>query len=322
MYPHKQNFIIPPKRKRLHEHLNSFGDFFAVAMRLLPYFFLLLCCFLVLLIIVATAGILPHVASLKNVYASAQLGQQHMLTAEAQVKDYKFAEAETELQLAKESFNNAQKSLAVLDNSFLLKSKYFRNQYDVANDVLFIGEKLANSVNGLCIIGSRAMEAVADKELSFEKIDSQIKGELLAVLISSMNDLKDVRRDVGAISEKLREINTKQPLFIFDKVVDPLQTKIPQIEKAFDASLSFIQALPWLTGYPEEKTYLFILENNREMRPAGGFIGTYGIFQVANAEIKNFYTDNSYNLDVKVKDTQKIPAPKPMEKYMAQPNWF
>jgi len=322
MHSHKQNFIFKPPKRKLHEHLGFLGNILVVSLRLLPYVLVIILCLAVLALVVIAAGVVPHYASLKNVYVEAQLGQQHMLTAEAQVREYEFSQAETELQLAKESFIEAQKSLAVVDNSFLMKSSYFRNQYDVANDVLFIGEELANSVNGLCVIGARAMDAVSDKNMSFEKIDAETKGELLAVLISSMNELKDVRRNIGIVGEKLREINTKQPLFIFDKVVDPLQAKIPQIEKAFDASLSFLRALPWLTGYPEEKTYLFILENNREMRPAGGFIGTYGIFQVANAEIKNFYTDNSYNLDVKVKDTQKIPAPKPMEKYMAQPNWF
>jgi len=322
MQSHKQNFIVETPKKRLKAHLSFWGNFLLMVVRSLPYVLVGFLCLLVLLLVVLGVGIVPHYAALTNVYTSAQQGQGYLVAAEGKVKDYQFSEAQQDLLQAKNSFVEAQKSLAELDDSFLMKSKYFHNQYDVAGDVLFIGEKLSGSIYGLCGIGQKALSSIADKNLSFGNIDAQTKGELLAVLMSSINDLKGVRRDLGSVSEKLKEINSKQPLFIFDKVVDPLQAKIPQIERAFDASLSVLKALPWLTGYPEEKTYLFILENNREMRPSGGFIGTYGILKVANAEIKDFFTDNSYNLDVLVKDTQKIPAPEPMKKYMNQPNWF
>ncbi len=322
MQSHKQNFIVGPQKKRFNTFVGVFRDVFFTILKLSPYLFVVFVSLLLLLLIVLGVGILPYYASLKNVYSYSSMGQAHLLSAEALVREYDFSRAKTELTLAKEGFIEAQKSLSVLDKSFLLRSNFFHNQYDVANDVLFIGEKLAHAISGVCIIGERALSTLEEENLSFGKIDAQTKGELLGIMMESMNDIKDVRRDIGYISEKLRDINSKQPLFIFDKVVDPLQAKIPQIEKAFDSSLSFLTGLPWLTGYPEEKTYLFILENNREMRPSGGFIGTYGVLQLANAEIKNFYTDNSYNLDVLVKDTQKIPSPKPIKDYLGQQYWF
>lgn len=84
----------------------------------------------------------------------------------------------------------------------------------------------------------------------------------------------------------------------------------------------WIAALPSLLGTGEEKTYLLLLQNNTELRPTGGFIGTYGTLTVKNGSITDFRTDNVYNLDEPAKAyNEKIP-PEPIQKYLKQSQWF
>ncbi|MBI2636717.1 MAG: DUF4012 domain-containing protein [Parcubacteria group bacterium] len=79
---------------------------------------------------------------------------------------------------------------------------------------------------------------------------------------------------------------------------------------------------PALVGYPSERTYLLLLQNNTELRPTGGFIGTYGVLKVRNAGVVSFTTDNVYNLDEPAKAyNEKIP-PQPLQKYLKQSQWF
>ncbi|MBT3949289.1 DUF4012 domain-containing protein, partial [Candidatus Parcubacteria bacterium] len=43
--------------------------------------------------------------------------------------------------------------------------------------------------------------------------------------------------------------------------------------------------LPGLLGFTEKKTYLVLLLNNTEMRPGGGFIGTYVTLQANKGDV-------------------------------------
>ena len=80
--------------------------------------------------------------------------------------------------------------------------------------------------------------------------------------------------------------------------------------------------IPKIAGYPESKTYLFLLENNTELRPTGGFIGTYGTLKVKDGEIEDFVTDNIYNLDVPAESFLNIDPPEPLKKYLKSERWF
>jgi len=77
-----------------------------------------------------------------------------------------------------------------------------------------------------------------------------------------------------------------------------------------------------LGGVSREQTYLFLLQNNGEVRPTGGFIGTYGVVKLRNARITSFHTDNVYNLDDKVKDILKVTPPAPIAQYFKTDKWF
>lgn len=321
MHPKKQNFIFQPKRD-LGEPVRHGARVFWFVVRLIPYLILVFLVIAVLFLIYSGLSLAPHYATIKTVYEFGKEGQNHLAQAEEFIKRQDFKASSSELAGAEKSFISAEQGLAEIKKAPLFKWPYFSNQVVVAEDILAIGENLSHSLQKITAVGEEVMATMEDKKKSFLQIDAETKGRILAVLLKSINNLKDVQRDFKGMSEKLVDINRRNPLFIFNKVIDPLQTNIPKIQKTFDSALTVLKVLPTFAGYPEKKTFLLILENNREMRPSGGFIGTYGILEIANAEIKNFYTDNSYNLDVKAIPFMTMPAPDPIVKYMKQKYWF
>ncbi len=71
--------------------------------------------------------------------------------------------------------------------------------------------------------------------------------------------------------------------------------------------------------------YLLLFENNSEIRASGGFIGSYGIIDIENGEIKNMFIDGIFNPDGQLKE--KIVPPMPIQKISASwsmhdANWF
>jgi hypothetical protein len=204
----------------------------------------------------------------------------------------------------------------------IFKSGLINDQLEVAKKIIEIGGITAGSLKNITDVGEEIQQTLKMNKLSWVNITEQDKQRVLQILANSSGELKKAQKEFQLASVKLVEINKRQPLFIFDGALKPLQTKIPKVQKAFDSLVIMADLLPALTGYPEEKTYLFIFENNREMRPAGGFIGTYGILKVKNAAIKKFFTDNSYNFDKPSESYLSIESPEPMKKYMNQPKWF
>lgn len=76
----------------------------------------------------------------------------------------------------------------------------------------------------------------------------------------------------------------------------------------------------------EPKTYLLIFQNNNEMRGTGGFIGSYGLLEFANGQVKTTKIESVYNLDGQLKE--QILAPSPLRRQvtelwgMRDANWF
>jgi len=89
------------------------------------------------------------------------------------------------------------------------------------------------------------------------------------------------------------------------------------LEKAVPLS----QMIPALAGYPGQVNYLVVLQNNDELRPTGGFLGTYGILKIKDGDIVNFDTHDIYHLDMPVQDKINITPPKQISKYLND-KWY
>ncbi len=80
-----------------------------------------------------------------------------------------------------------------------------------------------------------------------------------------------------------------------------------------------------MLGAKGPRTYLFLFQNNHEMRATGGFIGSYGIIKINNGRITQMMIDDVYNPDGQLID--RIVPPLPIQKVSADwsmhdSNWF
>lgn len=61
----------------------------------------------------------------------------------------------------------------------------------------------------------------------------------------------------------------------------------------------------------EEKVFLVLFQNNMELRPGGGFIGSFGILKIKDGAVTDFTSHDVINFDGRIPDT--VPAPYPMK---------
>jgi hypothetical protein len=70
-------------------------------------------------------------------------------------------------------------------------------------------------------------------------------------------------------------------------------------------------SLPSILGADKPKKYLLLFQNSNEIRPTGGFIGSYGLLALDKGKIKDLVIDDVYNPDGQI-DQRNIVAPIPV----------
>lgn len=81
-----------------------------------------------------------------------------------------------------------------------------------------------------------------------------------------------------------------------------------------DQARPLIKVLPELLGQPDSKKYLILFQNDKELRPTGGFLTAYAIFRIEKGVIKVEQSEDIYKLDASV--SNKAKAPEPILKYL------
>ena len=167
------------------------------------------------------------------------------------------------------------------------------------------------------------MKNSPDLEQAFSDLNNPAKRQtLLKSLVDNQDTLSKINNELLSARLILKNINSNDfNGFGQDKLTEIYNT-LNQLADSSELAIPLLQKLPQLVGYKQAKTYLLVFQNNTELRPTGGFIGSYGLITIEDGEIKNFTTDDVYNLDKLVKDKMQIPAPWPINAFISQKYWF
>jgi hypothetical protein len=77
---------------------------------------------------------------------------------------------------------------------------------------------------------------------------------------------------------------------------------------------------PELLGLNGKKVYLVLFQNNMELRPGGGFIGSYGLLTMHNGKVQDFTIHNVYDADGQLKG--HIEPPFALRRYLGSKHLF
>lgn len=151
-------------------------------------------------------------------------------------------------------------------------------------------------------------------EISFLEIlkDIEVKSQEISVLLEKAQENIN-RVSVGNLPEDYQEK--------FLELKDKLPTALSLIRSLKSNEEIFTEIL----GGNGPRKYLFLFQNNQEMRATGGFIGSYGVLNIFNGRVKNFFIDGIFNPDGQLKE--KVIPPMPIQKISASwslhdSNWF
>lgn len=133
-------------------------------------------------------------------------------------------------------------------------------------------------------------------------------------LDTALTEVKKFKVTVSSSEKKIEKVTL--PLF-------PRETLLSYIS-GVSYSLDAVESLlPLASEYSKKggkKTYLVLFQNNLELRPTGGFIGSYGLLTLDDGHMSDFKISDVYQADGQLKG--HVEPPKAIRDYLNQPNWF
>lgn len=240
---------------------------------------------------------------------SSDVGQQKFAAATEQVHSLQGAIDQTTLDLHR--------------MAGLSRWPYIGRQYQTADKLLHLASPASQAVAALIDFANHLFAPFSGQgTVSLSSISPAQKGQLLAGMANQQESLQAARTAIHHAGDILETIPDRGLIGPLQKQITPLKEQFPLIERALDQAIPATHVLPAILGYPAAKSYLFLLENNTELRPAGGFIGTYGVLKVSSGDIVSLKTDNSYNLDEAAKKLPVVAPPAPLTKYLKADAWY
>jgi len=165
---------------------------------------------------------------------------------------------------------------------------------------------------------------VMDKAYDIQEDGQKITG---GIFKKNKND-----QEVAELIEAKERLNTNIPAV--HEQIAILQNKLPEWNtqlrdskeklQKIDQSLALYEEIgPYLDSLlarDTDKKYLLLFANNMELRPGGGFIGSYAIVHVSNYTISEIQVYDVYDADGQL--TSHIAPPEPISKFLEQPFWY
>ena len=276
----------------------------------------------VVLIVISSFGI--FLPAYKTYNSAKKTYTQAKATLDA-IKKQNVEEASVQLAKTKESLAATQKDLdgVVLAKFFPGLNFYYgdaqhlmqASSYGIDAAGVFIDSvKPYADVLGLKGKGSFVMGSAENRIQTAVKTMSKITPRI-----------DEIEKDIALAKEEIDKVNpNRYPGFLGGSKVKNNLIKIRKLADEGSTFLSeakpLIKILPELLGEPKDKKYMIIFQNDKELRPTGGFITAYSIFNLAHGVIKVERSENIYNLDNTISNKSK--APEPILKYLPNVSLF
>lgn len=181
-------------------------------------------------------------------------------------------------------------------------------------------ENLAFSAERLFYLGAAASEGLVHTGLAVEKIN-QLGKVIFQNNSGKVNDL--VTETIREIDYSYRQFSLIEADFKTQKLLfqpTELASALPYARQLISQAEKGIRLIPELIGVNGKRTYLVLLQNNSELRPTGGFIGSFALIEFDQGRLLNFEVRDVYSADGQLKGHVEPPAA--LKKYLGEAGWF
>lgn len=278
---------------------------------------------MVIFLVIISAGFFSRGLKIKDMVLGSSKGAYiNLAMAKEEVMQRDFEKSSLEFANAYDKFEKISQDINSLGGTLVKTARFFPFLSKISS-----GDYAARAGKNISKIGILAGEIMQAMEVIKNPLNNENKKSvsLLQVFKDVEKNLKEIASLMNELQDNLAKINPddipeeKRLQFI------ELKNKLPEIQKFMASFISNSRIFTDVLGGNGPRKYLFLFQNNQEMRATGGFIGTYGMLDIFNGNIRKFFIDGIFNPDGQLKE--KVIPPTPIQKISAawslhDSNWF
>ena len=166
-------------------------------------------------------------------------------------------------------------------------------------------------------LGERGVATIKAGSLLFSKVLGEAVYDPYVLSQNLALDLDDLYQESGFL---LTEIDAGGGVFAnfikgrsFYKALPGIREKVLQTKR-------IISEFPALTGGQKPTSYLILFQNNMELRPTGGFIGSFALASFDGGRLTKMQVSDVYAADGQLKG--HVEPPGAIKNYLGEANWY
>lgn len=212
--------------------------------------------------------------------------------------------AKSEINLGKDYFQISKNLYSIVRPIYAIFSlSFFPDDFmDVAEKALLVFDKSIQSVeNGQLIVAGITNTHKTSQETAYVKMR-----------------IENIKSDLSMIEDNLRVMQRNR---IFQLIkTKKITSQLPEIIDSITKIRKILKYSDELLADKSIKKYLLLFANNMEIRPGGGFLGSFGIVTISNFTLSDLKIYDVYDADGQL--TAHIEPPYPIKKYLNMPHLF
>jgi hypothetical protein len=279
---------------------------------------------LFLILVVGITSLILSLGDWQDLAKEAISGRNNLESGLIALENKNWSLAITNFENANENFIASDKSIQSLRISWFpaklkLGAKQLNNLEHLNASSLIIARsalqvsRLVNNINPTSL----------NNEDNFQSLSLDKKAAFLQSLIALEPELNGLKANLSLALIRLESIPKFSILWPIKDQLKELKAQLELGRDLISKTLPIVRLLPAFSGYPEEVHYLIMFQNNDELRPTGGFLGSYARLDIANfGEIKKLEASDIYHLDMPSIGKTSYEAPAPITKYLGVENWY
>ncbi|MFO7806956.1 MAG: DUF4012 domain-containing protein [Candidatus Moraniibacteriota bacterium] len=257
-----------------------------------------------------------------EVFVKGEKASRHIAQAKQEFENKNINKAVLSITQAKNEIKSANERINKLGGSMLEAFSYvpFLSKIGNGKKTIEAGEDLMEAASDLAVIAEKLSKV--ENPFSSKESRGQKTGD---VLLEMHRELTQAGEHLKQANKKIQEINAEDVPENYREEFKKGQEFLPEVIEYIETLEKNQFVFKDLLGYHGPRKYLFLFQNNQEMRATGGFIGSYGVLDVHNGHFEELFIDGIYNPDGQLK--VNVVPPKPVQKISAawsthDANWF
>jgi hypothetical protein len=303
---HNRNGYYGYRKEKKHDWKNAFS-FFAVATFVFLFVF--------------GVGFFYHSLKIKNLsIENGKIAYASLNEAKEEIKRHNFDGALSNFNDAHDRFGTIQKDINSLGSVLVESSRFVPYLSKLSS-----GSHLSDAGKNISRIGILATNIMKTLDTTKNPLANNESVSYLKIFQDSDKNLTEIALQTGELMKNLEKINLADiPEEQRNHFIE-LKNNLPEINKFITNFSKEEKILADVLGGNGPRKYLFLFQNNQEMRATGGFIGTYAVLDIFDGNVKSFFVDGIFNPDGQLRE--KIIPPAPIQKISAtwslhDSNWF